>query len=93
MFQTMPIFVYKLFETMQSSVTESRTFATKSLPASFKYCNYLLIYSRLQQNTKFYKEKQLFPIGETLLLKGVLFFCMKELIRIIQWKEFLIVLW
>lgn len=52
MFQTMPIFVYKLFETMQSSVTESRTFATKSLPASFKCCNYLLIYSKLQQNTK-----------------------------------------
>ena len=52
MFQTMPIFVYELFETMQSSVTESRTFATKSLPASFKYCNYLLIYSKLQQNTK-----------------------------------------
>lgn len=53
MFQTMPIFVYELFETMQSSVTESRTFATKSLLASFKYCNYLLIYSKLQQNTKF----------------------------------------
>lgn len=53
MFQTMPIFVYELFETMQSSVTESRTFATKSLPASLKYCNYLLIYSKLQQNIKF----------------------------------------
>lgn len=38
-FQTMPIFVYELFETMQSSVTQSRTFATKSLLASFKYCN------------------------------------------------------
>ncbi len=57
MFQAMPIFVYELFETMQSSVTESRTFATKSLPASFKYCNYLLIYSKLQQNTKFYALK------------------------------------
>lgn len=54
MFQTMPIFVYELFETMQSSVTESRTFATKSLPASLKYCNYLLIYSKLQQNIKFF---------------------------------------
>lgn len=52
-FQILPIFVYELFETMQSSVTESRTFATKSLPASFKYCNLLLIYSKLQQNTKF----------------------------------------
>lgn len=49
----MSIFVYELFETMQSSVTKSKTFATKSLPASFKYCNYLLIYSKLQQNTKF----------------------------------------
>ena len=58
MFQTMPIFVYELFETMQSSVTESRTFATKSLPASFKYCNYLLIYSKLQQNTKLHDIKQ-----------------------------------
>ncbi len=37
--QTMPIFVYELFETMQSCVTQSRTFATKSLPVSFKYCN------------------------------------------------------
>ena len=59
MFQTMPIFVYELFETMQSSVTESRTFATKSLPASLKYCNYLLIYSKLQQNIKFYTGKLL----------------------------------
>ena len=64
MFQTMPIFVYELFETMQSSVTESRTFATKSLSASFKYCNYFLIYSKLQQNTKFYALKQgVFLIG------------------------------
>ena len=37
--QTMLIFACELFETMQSSVTESKTFATKSLPASFKYCN------------------------------------------------------
>ena len=37
--QIMRIFVYELFETMQSSVTESRTFATKSLPTSFKHCN------------------------------------------------------
>lgn len=39
---------------MQSSVTKSKTFATKSLPASFKYCNYLLIYSKLQQNIEFH---------------------------------------
>ena len=36
MFQTLPTFVYELFETMQSSVTRSRTSITKSLPASFK---------------------------------------------------------
>lgn len=66
MFQTMPIFVYELFETMQSSVTESRTFATKSLPASFKYCNYLLNYSKLQQNTKFSLMKQTVLLKETL---------------------------
>ena len=34
-FQILPTFVYELFETMQSSVTRSRTFITKSLPASF----------------------------------------------------------
>ena len=32
----MPTFVYELFETMQSSVTRSRTSITKSLPASFR---------------------------------------------------------
>lgn len=53
-FQILPTFVYELFETMQSSVTKSKTFATKSLPASFKYYNYLLIYSKLQQNTEFH---------------------------------------
>ena len=44
----------EIFETMQSSVTRSRTSITKSLPASFKYYNYLLIYSKLQQNTEFH---------------------------------------
>lgn len=47
-FQTMSIFVHKLFETMQNCVTRSYTFITKSLPASLKYCNYFLIYSKLQ---------------------------------------------
>ena len=61
----MSIFVYELFETMQSSVTKSKTFATKSLPASFKYCNYLLIYSKLQQNTKFHALKPTVSSGET----------------------------
>ena len=79
MFQTMPIFVYELFETMQSSVTESRTFATKSLPASLKYCNYLLIYSKLQQNIKFSITEQIvlsrrnksFHTRETICSDGV----------------------
>ena len=35
-FQILPTFVYELFETMQSSVTRSKTSITKSLPASFK---------------------------------------------------------
>lgn len=35
-FQILTTFVYELFETMQSSVTRSRTSITKSLPASFK---------------------------------------------------------
>ena len=34
-FQILPTFVYELFETMQSSVTRSKTSITKSLPASF----------------------------------------------------------
>ena len=67
MFQTMPICVYELFETMQSSVTKSKTFATKSLPASFKYCNYLLIYSKLQQNIEFQAVKRSVSIYETLV--------------------------
>lgn len=66
-FQTMPIFVHELFETMQSSVTKSKTFATKSLPASFKYCNYLLIYSKLQQNIEFQAVKRSVSIYETLV--------------------------
>lgn len=63
----MPIFVHELFETMQSSVTKSKTFATKSLPASFKYCNYLLIYSKLQQNIEFQAVKRSVSIYETLV--------------------------
>lgn len=40
-FQILPIFVYELFETMQSSVTRSRTSITKSLPASFKLSTFI----------------------------------------------------
>lgn len=39
-FRIIPIFVYEIFKTMRSSVTESRTFAAKSLPAFFEYHNY-----------------------------------------------------
>ena len=41
-FQILPTFVYELFETMQSSVTRSRTSITKSLPASFTLSIYTL---------------------------------------------------
>ena len=42
MFQTLPTFVYELFETMQSSVTRSRTSISKSLPASFTLSVFIL---------------------------------------------------
>ena len=57
-FQILPIFVYELFETMQSSVTRSRTFITKSLPASFQTLYIHFIFRELQQNTLFLKVKQ-----------------------------------
>ena len=41
-FQILPIFVYELFETMQSSVTRSRTSISKSLPASFTLSVFIL---------------------------------------------------
>ena len=47
----------EIFETMQSSVTQSRTSITKSLPASLKYYFKLLSHRNLQQNTKFSKVK------------------------------------
>lgn len=45
----------EIFETMQSSVTRSRTSITKSLPASLKYYYKLLYHKKLQQNTKFFR--------------------------------------
>ena len=39
--QILPTFVHELFETMQSSVTRSRTSITKSLPASFKLSTFI----------------------------------------------------
>ena len=59
-FQILPTFVYELFETMQSSVTRSRTFITKSLPASFQTLYIHFIFRELQQNTLFLKVKTLF---------------------------------
>ena len=56
--QILPTFVYELFETMQSSVTRSRTFITKSLPASFQTLYIHFIFRELQQNTLFLKVKQ-----------------------------------
>lgn len=55
----------EIFETMQSSVTRSRTSITKSLPASLKYYYKLLYHKKLQQNTKFQVMKQMIPCLET----------------------------
>ena len=52
-FQILPTFVYELFETMQSSVTRSKTSITKSLPASFQTLYIHFIFRELQQNTLF----------------------------------------
>ena len=41
-FQILPTFVYELFETMQSSVTRSRTSISKSLLASFTFSIFIL---------------------------------------------------
>lgn len=49
----------EIFETMQSSVTRSRTSITKSLPASLKHYYKLLYHRELQQNTKFFMVKHL----------------------------------
>ena len=57
-FQILNTLVYELFETMQSSVTRSRTFITKSLPASFQTLYIHFIFRELQQNTLFLKVKQ-----------------------------------
>ena len=54
-FQILPIFVYELFETMQSSVTRSKTSITKSLPASFKHSIFTLFsesYNKIHCFTK-----------------------------------------
>lgn len=54
----------EIFETMQSSVTRSRTSITKSLPASLKYYYKLLYHKKLQQNTKFHDlERKVSSLG------------------------------
>lgn len=55
----------EIFETMQSSVTRSRTSITKSLPASLKYYSKLLYHRKLKQDTKFYAEKPRVSCFET----------------------------
>ncbi len=70
-FQILPTFVYELFETMQSSVTRSRTFITKSLPASFQTLYIHFIFRELQQNTLFLGIKLSVSLVETFILEGL----------------------
>lgn len=55
---------------MQSSVTESRAFATKSSPTSLKRRDKLLTYSKLQQKTKLQREKMIdcFPFTLSMMI-------------------------
>lgn len=57
----------EIFETMQSSVTRSRTSITKSLPASLKYYSKLLYHRKLKQNTKFCTLKPFVSFSENLI--------------------------
>lgn len=65
-FQILPTFVYELFETMQSSVTRSKTSITKSLPASFKFSIFTL-------SSESYNKIHCFLFCETLLFPQFLF--------------------
>ena len=64
-FQILPTFVYELFETMQSSVTRSRTSITKSLPASFKLSIFTLSSESYIKIHCFISEKLEFQAYET----------------------------
>lgn len=64
-FQILPIFVYELFETMQSSVTRSKTSITKSLPASFKLSIFVLYSESYNKIHCFPIEKLQFPALKT----------------------------
>ena len=75
-FQILPTFVYELFETMQSSVTRSRTSITKSLPASFRLSifalsseSYIKIHCFTPRNTSFRYLKQSVSRLETFSFK------------------------
>lgn len=75
-FQILPTFVHELFETMQSSVTRSRTSITKSLPASFKLSifdlsseSYIKIHCFSNRNDSFHTEKQTVSLRETIRFK------------------------
>ncbi len=74
-FQILPIFVYELFETMQSSVTRSRTSITKSLPASFKLSifdlsseSYIKIHCFMPGNKEFHTRNICYTMMKTLHL-------------------------
>lgn len=66
-FQILPTFVYELFETMQSSVTRSKTSITKSLPASFKFSIFTLSSESYNKTHYFLKRNKVFLYGKQIL--------------------------
>lgn len=66
-FQILPTFVYELFETMQSSVTRSKTSITKSLPASFNLSIFTLFSEGYNKIHCFPVSKLQFHTDETLV--------------------------
>ena len=66
-FQILPTFVYELFETMQSSVTRSKTSITKSLPASFKFSIFTLSSESYNKIHCFQLQIQLFLNANTIV--------------------------
>lgn len=65
-FQILPTFVYELFETMQSSVTRSKTSITKSLPASFKFSIFTLSSESYNKTHCFIRLEQFVSLKRTL---------------------------
>lgn len=68
-FQILPTFVYELFETMQSSVTRSRTSITKSLPASFRLSIFALSSESYIKIHCFSNRNKLFHYGKPFVSK------------------------